>query len=1195
MVGVTRPSQVRRESSRQSRKWSNHRVKLRGQVGLVGRKSALSLGLLNVDGLSPSTLEDVKSALRMKSLDVCVLLETKRRFEDEGCDISIDGYSHHEIRRSDAAEDRGGGGIAYYTRQSDGILFKEFSPPIADQNLHYARNERFWITAESLVMKTAICGLYIGCQYADDRHGSWNDGMFQVLRSEADLLRAQGYRVVFLGDFNSHVGSAEGQGVAGNHEDISLNGERFLQFLEDGSFRHINGEQNLTRGRWTRQRGGSKSILDYAVVSSEHLSTVHSLLIDEEGQLGGGSDHNFLVLVLNDDFVKKRRILRLQPQRRRWNCMDNVNWEPFQAVVQERMGSRTPEDFSVDELASLISSALLAAGERCVGLKRPRQGSAGLVLLPRPIVEELTLKRLLERDWKTKVADGVTAAGDLIACETAFLEQKTRVNDLLFAHKNRNRQKLKDLCAGKSTMARKHFWAVVSTKIKQSADISAVVEHSTGVLKCGIDEIKSEVEDHLCRQFQGSFEEIPPADPVVHVQRQGPLLHEHSYIVHPAPALPSIDSSAGINTDPAGWTNKEFTVSEVSAVLKTLKGGKSAGWDTIPNEFLIHSPGILAAWLAVLFNKIKIGGVMPRGWNKGRITLIHKSGLREVLLNYRPITVIISLSGLFSKLLNSRLTEVVEVHNLLGESQNGFRRGRRMADNSFILDSILMKAKSDKTSLHLCYVDISKAYDTVNRSILWAKLASMGFDGDFLGCLKALYFNDSVDSVVNGISTRPVFLRRGLRQGCSLSPLLFALYISDIGSDLSRSSEGFSLGGLCFSGLLFADDIVLISKTFLGLESLVRMVKHHCDTLKLVISPSKSNIVTPDDIDHLILLDDSNEVTLSLSKVLSYKYLGTDTTLLMSTTGSKRQQRCIQTAKRYKFACFYVGRTGPDVIDTVVATWSNIAVPSMLSGCEVIPFSDATIDSVERIQSQLAKHALGVSQSTSNVCCQTELGLRPFRMLLYQHQLSFFVRVMNLPAERWVRRVLCAHMDGTWDSPYMAYISKVRQRVNLLAAPPTIHFLKSHLNSWFLAHTNLSLSLLSLTCVPLLTSFSRARYVCEHDGCSVLAKFKFCNAGLGNRAPRPGRQRMAVCPLCTGVLDEAHVAFICPVLDDYRQAHTDIMVFLTMCGARGVLRTLAYKMYLGGLHWNGIQVSSAVYLDRGLVLERVLSEWLHRT
>ena len=235
----------------------------------------------------------------------------------------------------------------------------------------------------------------------------------------------------------------------------------------------------------------------------------------------------------------------------------------------------------------------------------------------------------------------------------------------------------------------------------------------------------------------------------------------------------------------------------------------------------------------------------------------------------------------------------------------------------------------------------------------------MGFGSSFLGCLKALYAGDSVDCVVNGISTRPVFLRRGLRQGCSLSPLLFALYISDIGSDLTRSQEGFSLGGVTFSGLLFADDIVLMSRTFLGLEALVTMVKRHCDDLRLIISESKSNIVTGDDVDHLVLLSEHNDVSLSLSKVLSYKYLGTETTLLMSTTGSKKQQKCLLTAKRYKFACFYVGRTGPDVVDTVLATWSNIAIPSMLSGCDVIPFSESTIQAIERIQSQLAKGLLG--------------------------------------------------------------------------------------------------------------------------------------------------------------------------------------------------------------------------------------------
>ena len=75
----------------------------------------------------------------------------------------------------------------------------------------------------------------------------------------------------------------------------------------------------------------------------------------------------------------------------------------------------------------------------------------------------------------------------------------------------------------------------------------------------------------------------------------------------------------------------------------------------------------------------------------------------------------------------------MEVHRLLGEVQNGFRRERRTTDNSFILDSVLMKAKSANQDVHLCYIDISKAYDSVNRSILWNKLVKMGFGGEFLG------------------------------------------------------------------------------------------------------------------------------------------------------------------------------------------------------------------------------------------------------------------------------------------------------------------------------------------------------------------------------------------------------------------------------------------------------------------------------
>ena len=115
------------------------------------------------------------------------------------------------------------------------------------------------------------------------------------------------------------------------------------------------------------------------------------------------------------------------------------------------------------------------------------------------------------------------------------------------------------------------------------------------------------------------------------------------------------------------------------------------------------------AILALLFNKIKSSGVFPKGWNCCRITLIHKKGLRECLGNYRPITVLIALSGFYSKVLNERLIEAVETWGLLGEVQNGFRKGRSGADNIFLLHTILWKAKALGKKVHLGFVDVSKA------------------------------------------------------------------------------------------------------------------------------------------------------------------------------------------------------------------------------------------------------------------------------------------------------------------------------------------------------------------------------------------------------------------------------------------------------------------------------------------------------
>ena len=77
--------------------------------------------------------------------------------------------------------------------------------------------------------------------------------------------------------------------------------------------------------------------------------------------------------------------------------------------------------------------------------------------------------------------------------------------------------------------------------------------------------------------------------------------------------LPKLDNSAEILSDPAGWSNRDFSLAEVTSVIKTLSGGKASDWDCILNEFLINSPDLLLSWLVVVFNKIKETGSMPVG------------------------------------------------------------------------------------------------------------------------------------------------------------------------------------------------------------------------------------------------------------------------------------------------------------------------------------------------------------------------------------------------------------------------------------------------------------------------------------------------------------------------------------------------------------------------------------------------------
>ena len=461
-----------------------------------------------------------------------------------------------------------------------------------------------------------------------------------------------------------------------------------------------------------------------------------------------------------------------------------------------------------------------------------------------------------------------------------------------------------------------------------------------------------------------------------------------------------------------------------------------------------------------------------------------------------------------------------------------------------------------------------------------------------------MYQDDSVSCTVNGSTTRSVYLRRGLRQGCSLSPMLFALYVMGLGEDLAAAKDGFVVGDIVISSLLFADDILLMSKTADGLKNLFKIVKSHCDRLLLEINTGegKSEVISPLD-DTWELLDDDGEVELSLRQVLRYKYLGLETTSSIWRTCAAKQKKCITVANKYKFACIHLGKRDADVVDVTLATWNNIAIPSILFGCESVIFKETNIAAIESVQSSIARSILGVPASTVGICAQTELGMLPFRTLLYKTQLRFYFRVLALPDTRWVKKALLEHLSSSWPSPYLANIAALRDTIRLHFVPPTMRYLNAHLTQWSLSVTNFAMSHKCLPYVKQLTAYKKQPYVFEHSQLDTVAQFRLSNAGLGNRFPRfrvEGYQRRSSCPLCTcSRLSESHVVFFCPAVEHFRE-ELDLKFFRNICSKNGFSEEKTFSLYVNGHDWNENLVADPNFQSRGLAMDLMRGHWLAR-
>ena len=243
-------------------------------------------------------------------------------------------------------------------------------------------------------------------------------------------------------------------------------------------------------------------------------------------------------------------------------------------------------------------------------------------------------------------------------------------------------------------------------------------------------------------------------------------------------------------------------------------------------------------------------------------------------LNYRGISLNPCMSKVFNSILEKRIISHCNQSNILVDEQNGFRQNRSCEDHIFALNSVIQNHINSGQSIFCAFIDLEKAFDWIDRDLLFHRLLNYNIEGKIYKSIKNMYSNTLSCIRINNILTNWFKVNSGVKQGDTLSPTLFNLYINDLAKEIKSLNLGINVNGTLLSILLYADDMVFIAKTENDLQAMLNVMYNWCNKWRLNINETKSNIVhfRPKNLKRTNFEFKYGHSTLNIVGI--YKYLG---------------------------------------------------------------------------------------------------------------------------------------------------------------------------------------------------------------------------------------------------------------------------------------------------------------------------------
>ncbi|KAL1116362.1 hypothetical protein AAG570_004837 [Ranatra chinensis] len=272
-------------------------------------------------------------------------------------------------------------------------------------------------------------------------------------------------------------------------------------------------------------------------------------------------------------------------------------------------------------------------------------------------------------------------------------------------------------------------------------------------------------------------------------------------------------------------------ISETESWSARVRLSSAAGPDGVSPRQWHAVPMVLKL---LFLNLLMLNGRAPSALTTTRTIFIFKGG-DPVPKNFRPISVASVVLRHFHKILAARLSSI----GVVGELQRAFKPVDGVAQCLYALQTVIWNARATLRPLFIAKMDVAKAYDTVSRHAVVDCLRGIGAPARFVEYVSRLYGDSSTRLQVGGGLTSPICVRRGVRQGDPLSPLLFSLVV-DVALKRLPEAVGLDFGDKRISALAFADDVLLMAQTRRGLQDLLDSFGASLSRCGLQLNPSKS-------------------------------------------------------------------------------------------------------------------------------------------------------------------------------------------------------------------------------------------------------------------------------------------------------------------------------------------------------------------